>query len=95
LSLAPSRSLIAKTNALRENVKTNDIWLDKALRSSRRRFLADLVVCNSVTVVSYTISNLREFASLVVVGKFVHRHLIQLVQDIGQSIALEATCGKI
>jgi hypothetical protein len=93
LSLAPSRSLIAKTNALRENVKT--IWLDKALRSSRRRFLADLVVCNSVTVVSYTISNLREFASLVVVGKFVHRHLIQLVQDIGQSIALGATCGKI
>jgi hypothetical protein len=38
--------------------------------------------------------NPRQFASLIVAGKLVQRILIQLVQDIRQSVALRATCGK-
>ena len=37
---ARSLFLIAKTNAVRGNVGTKDIWLGKAQRSLRRRLLA-------------------------------------------------------
>ena len=43
---------------------------------------------------STLIGTLRSHYGVRFVGKFVQRHPIQLVQDIGQSIAFGATCGN-
>ena len=50
---APSLSLIAKTNALQENVRTKDIWSDKAQRSLRKRLLASRPTFDQAAVLSH------------------------------------------